>query len=74
VGARLEGGGGGRWLSSLSTAASEVPPDAESGSADRRVLGGSKEVSLKRNMSEIKGGGGQRERGGGRWQLRRGAP
>jgi hypothetical protein len=36
------GGSGGGWLSGLSAAAPEVPPDVESGSADRGVPGGSK--------------------------------
>jgi hypothetical protein len=54
--ARLGGGGG--WLSGLSDAAPEVLPDAESRSADRGVPGGSKEVSMRRNMGEegVKGG------------------
>jgi hypothetical protein len=52
------GGGGGGWLSGLSAAASKVPPDVESGSADRGVLGGSKGKPTKRNTARRRGGGG----------------
>jgi hypothetical protein len=51
IGAREGGEGGGRggggWLRGLSAAAPEVPPDAESGSADRGVPGGSKNEPFK---------------------------
>jgi hypothetical protein len=39
-------------LSALPAAAPEVPPDVESGSADREVPGGSKGKSPKRNTGE----------------------
>ena len=42
-----ECGGGGGWLSDLSTTAHEVPLDVESGSSNRGVPGDSKEESVK---------------------------
>jgi hypothetical protein len=58
------GGGGGGWLSSLSAAAPEVPPDAESESADRGVPGCSKDEPRRQQgrANEAKHG---RGRGGG---------
>ena len=51
-----EGFGGGRWLSGLSAAAPEVPPDVKSGSAD------SKGESAKRNTGEEERGTRKRRR------------
>jgi hypothetical protein len=51
---RVEGGGGGGWLSGLSAAAPEVPLDVELGSADQGVPGGSKDKSAKQNTGEEK--------------------
>jgi hypothetical protein len=60
--ARGKGGGGGGWLSGLSAAALEVPPDVESGSADR----GSQAAARASQRSETRarrrggeGGGGE---------------
>jgi len=44
--------GGGGWLSGLSAAAPEVPPDVEAGSANRGVPGSSKDETAKRNTGE----------------------
>jgi hypothetical protein len=55
-GAREGGEGGvegvGEWLSGFSAAALKVPPDAESGSADRGVPDSSKAESAKRSTAE----------------------